>query len=1103
MLWLPTLHRRGSADTRRERFPRGPIPIPSGSPYLGHRHSSSPSTTRRRRPPLLAPALTHCPAHLHPLAPAFHTDGEQKPFVAVMSGASPTASTAGSVGSPAPVSEEISDAKPAPPPKERRFKLSRACDRCRRRRIKCDEGHPCQSCLAAGSACTFEEPGKRTHPHKSKRATTLEDRMHHLESLIQSIPFNLFGAQAVASGSGSGNNSGNGAPPLPPAAAVDPASPHASFASAKHAYPLGVPPPSLSLFPLMNPSTHFPAESPSGASPAPPITNPNPNPNKRSADALSSQASAGTTRAAVSQSYLYLDDEGYTRWQGETSGLPLLDFLVERDRPTLASRASASHGPSPVRESWSRKSENVTTGDWFPDRQPRQTAVHPETMWRLITSMIAPDLMDSLVQCFLSTTYYLMPFLHVPTFLADYGNPQKWGEPGFASFIVAICCLSSRHVDDIRVRADPADGFSSGAHWFELFAKLRTVPTADRPTLYTVQSVFVAAIYAIGLGKLSRGFALLAEAATLSIDAGLHRSAEAYDCFGPLEEQVRRRTFWCVYMWDKQAAAAFGRPPVLRLRDCDAPEPAQVDDEYITHDGVGPQPARTPSRLGAFVACLRLSALLEAVLDAPQACGGTPSASPFLARAAGVLSDRCVGPRETDLQAEETLLDDVMNALPPFWAHTAETMASADVVRVTQAERLHCLERFVRMLIERHRFSRRVAVRVRVGAASRTAENGAGEQTEAERVAMLACHACAVELVHAHTQVAKKGLMTYYGVHVIHQLTQAGRTLIAVLLNCKTEDLQPLVPRSLEALRACVALLRRFSGRYVCGLRSGELIEEFCRLTRIPLDAPLHVEAHALHSRPPWIRPVRKKPRTGRSTGGSSESGDSRHGSPADDATSPATTASAFPGGTLSPLSPQTSLAANFPLTLDGSSASALRLSTHGGYNAALARLDSITAGSGMGGRDVDAGPSSARSRRMAGSLLADLQEGSVGAGASAGLRNNGMNGMNGMGPGGLSDMGMGGNGLGGVDGMGLGMDGMGGMGAGMGMDGMGMDGLSGLSSTALMTLLNDGSFDMNALFSADFGGASVGGATPTALTPTSAVEEVDANAMVGVVASP
>ena len=64
---------------------------------------------------------------------------------------------------------------------------------------------------------------------------------------------------------------------------------------------------------------------------------------------------------------------------------------------------------------------------------------------------------------------------------------------------------------------------------------------------------------------------------------------------------------------------------------------------------------------------------------------------------------------------------------------------------------------------------------------------------------------------------------------MIHQLTQAGRTLVAVLLGYKSEDIQPLLAPSLEALRSCVGLLRRFSGRYVCGLRSGDLIEEFCR----------------------------------------------------------------------------------------------------------------------------------------------------------------------------------------------------------------------------------------------------------------------------------
>ena len=67
------------------------------------------------------------------------------------------------------------------------------------------------------------------------------------------------------------------------------------------------------------------------------------------------------------------------------------------------------------------------------------------------------------------------------------------------------------------------------------------------------------------------------------------------------------------------------------------------------------------------------------------------------------------------------------------------------------------------------------------------------------------------------------------GVHVIHQLAQAGRTLVAVLLCCEAEMLQHLTPPGLNALQSCISLLRRFGGRYVCGLRSGDLMEEFCR----------------------------------------------------------------------------------------------------------------------------------------------------------------------------------------------------------------------------------------------------------------------------------
>ncbi|KZT06707.1 uncharacterized protein LAESUDRAFT_759201 [Laetiporus sulphureus 93-53] len=690
---------------------------------------------------------------------------------------------------------------------------------------------------------SFDESANRIS--QFRRAATLEDRMHHLETLIQAIPPAVFAA--------GGSTTTSRLSPIDPTT-----NPHASFASSTHIFPTAVPPPSLSSYPLMNPSTFFaPVKAARNRSPG---SVPNAGPENIVEE---------PPRIALSSSYLYFDDEGYTRWQGETSGLPLLDLLVEK-RGVVPKPDPEKVAGMQV-QAWTSQNGHAQAamGDWFPDRTSKRTDNNPEMIWKLITSFIAPELMDSLVQCFLSTSYYLMPFLHVPTFLADYGNPRKWGEPGFASFIVAICCLSSRHIDDPRVRADPADGNSAGAQWFDLFGRLRTLPSADRPTIYTVQGVLIAGVYAVGSGKLSRAFGLLSEAVTLSIDIGLHRSVDDYDVFDAIEDEVRKRTFWCVYLWDKQASSYFGRPPMIRLRDCDVGEPAIVDDECITRDGVGVQPAETESRMSAFVSCVRTFVVLESVVDIPPPCNFSDGSSPFLARATAVL-----GPfkRAKELCEEEALLDEIVRSIPPHWAHSVETMMSDDVLRVTQASRLHCAQQYVRMLIHRHRFSEMVA--------ERTQGQYAGEQTEAESEAMRAAHACALQIVSSHLHIAAKGLMTYYGVHVIHQLTAAGRTLVAILLCCHPERMQPLIAPGLEALRSCVGLLKRFSGRYVCGQRSGDLMEEFCRLTQIPLEGSRNVETPGPSNRPPWVRPARKKtPSSARSPANSADS-PSHHGSP-------------------------------------------------------------------------------------------------------------------------------------------------------------------------------------------------------------------------------
>jgi hypothetical protein len=182
--------------------------------------------------------------------------------------------------------------------------------------------------------------------------------MHHLENLIQAIPTQLLTI---------------GLPKLASLSSPD----SASHPPSDIAFPIGVPPPALNNAPLTNPSTHFPEEE---------------------------QPTKARRQTSVAPSYLYFDDEGSTRWQGETSCLPLLDSLVER---SLKSEAT-----TPTEPTIKIKQEPVV--DWFPDRTPKTLESHPETFWKLISACLC-----TLEPEPLSHTYPFLVASRVPPDLMD------------------------------------------------------------------------------------------------------------------------------------------------------------------------------------------------------------------------------------------------------------------------------------------------------------------------------------------------------------------------------------------------------------------------------------------------------------------------------------------------------------------------------------------------------------------------------------------------------------------------------------------------------------------------------------------------------------
>ncbi len=69
---------------------------------------------------------------------------------------------------------------------------------------------------------------------------------------------------------------------------------------------------------------------------------------------------------------------------------------------------------------------------------------------------------------------------------------------------------------------------------------------------------------------------------------GLHRSVNMN--FNPIERETRKRVFWVIRKMDIWLGTLLGLPKSLSDKDIDQEYPVEVDDEYITDQGILPMP---------------------------------------------------------------------------------------------------------------------------------------------------------------------------------------------------------------------------------------------------------------------------------------------------------------------------------------------------------------------------------------------------------------------------------------------------------------------------------------------------------------------------------
>ena len=200
----------------------------------------------------------------------------------------------------------------------------------------------------------------------------MDARLRRLESLVNAIPSTVYTAGDVTA----------------PTTSI----PSAPFTDPSGVSDDGVPPSSVHLFPVTSPSAYF------TRNPETQDAQHNPQPNLHgfySQIQDPDQLAEAASRMSLITSYLYYDDEGCTRWQGETLGFPILELLA--DRHVLARNRSTADGHSYPATSHLLGDKPVNESDLFFNRTTGPTGTNPHTMWKLTMSSFEPGLMDRCV----------------------------------------------------------------------------------------------------------------------------------------------------------------------------------------------------------------------------------------------------------------------------------------------------------------------------------------------------------------------------------------------------------------------------------------------------------------------------------------------------------------------------------------------------------------------------------------------------------------------------------------------------------------------------------------------------------------------------------
>lgn len=371
---------------------------------------------------------------------------------------------------------------------------------------------------------------------------------------------------------------------------------------------------------------------------------------------------------AVAQ--LDMDETGHWDYHGHSSGLS----FVRRMREQLGDLM----GPDTVATPFVKTRPMSQLLD-----SPRSIAESPMgEMSPTATDLPPKEIARQLCMYAINDAAALLRMVHQPTFWErferiystapeHYSNDDSKFLPLFYS-ATALGSLFGKDDDSLLDRDGYETAIQQGFGYFRTARQLMDI--ADCRDLSSIQAVVFMILFLQSSAKMSQCYAYVGVALRSALRMGLHRAAAGR--FDPVEAETRKRVFWIVRKMDTYVGAMLGLPQTLSDEDIDQEFPAEVDDEYITKDGILPMPEGEVPLMTAFNAHTRLVQILQKIVR---------KIYPIKVQSPQNPGDKSYSVSFSTIREIEGELEEWKNSLPPI---LAPCEAPARYARIQQLLRL-------------------------------------------------------------------------------------------------------------------------------------------------------------------------------------------------------------------------------------------------------------------------------------------------------------------------------------------------------------------------------------------------------------------------------